>query len=437
MPDIENAKKIGFWACTALVIGNMIGSGIFMLPAALAAFGGISLIGWMVASLGAVLLSVVFGWLGQLAPDANGGPFAYTRLGMGDFPAYMVAWGYWTSIWFANTAITVALVGYLAVFFPIIGESAGVAIITGLGFIWFFTWINSKDIKTIATVSIITTTLKIAPIFLIGIWGLFYVQTENFTPFNLSAETSFSAIMTTTILTFFAFLGMESATIPIGSVKDSARTVKRATIIGTLVTVVAYILSSVAIMGIIPAEVLAKSSAPFADAAAIIWGESARYMVAAGAVLATMGALNGWILMQGTIPMAAAKAGLFPKVFRKTNKSNSPAAGIVISSALVSVLMLFNYSSSLVETFSFMMELTTLAVTLPYLLSIASLVILSKKSENGYYKKIAVSIVAFIFTLGIISGSSQEVLIWGFGLLILGVPLYFWLTRINSVQNGK
>ena len=437
MPDIENEKKIGFWACTALVIGNMIGSGIFMLPAALAAFGGISLIGWMIASLGAVLLALVFGWLGQLAPDANGGPFAYTRLGMGDFPAYMVAWGYWTSIWFANTAITVALVGYSAVFFPIIGESAGVAIITGLGFIWFFTWINSKDIKTIATVSIITTILKIAPIFLIGIWGLFYVQTENFTPFNLSAETSFSAIMTTTILTFFAFLGMESATIPSGSVKDSARTVKRATIIGTLVTVVAYILSSVAIMGIIPAEVLSKSSAPFADAAAIIWGESARYMVAAGAVLATMGALNGWILMQGTIPMAAAKAGLFPKVFGKTNKSNSPVAGIVISSALVSVLMLFNYSSSLVETFSFMMELTTLAVTLPYLLSIASLVILSKKSENGYYKKIAVSIVAFIFTLGIISGSSQEVLIWGFGLLILGVPLYFWLTRRNSVQNGK
>ena len=431
MTNIENAKKIGFWACTALVIGNMIGSGIFMLPAALAAYGGISLIGWMVASLGAVLLAVVFGYLGQLAPDANGGPFAYTRLGMGDFSAYMVAWGYWTSIWFANTAITVALVGYLAVFFPIIGESAGVAIITGLGFIWVFTWINSKDIKTIAAVSIITTILKITPIFLIGIWGLLYVQTENFTPFNLSGESSFSAIMTTTVLTFFAFLGMESATIPSGSVKDSARTVKRATMFGTLVTVVAYILSSVAIMGIIPAEVLSKSSAPFADAAAIFWGESARYMVAAGAVLATMGALNGWILMQGTIPLAAAKAGLFPKIFGKINSTNSPISGIVISSALVSVLMLVNYSSSLIETFSFMMELTTLAVTLPYLLSIASLLILSKKSENGYYKKVAVSIVTFIFTLGIISGSSSEVLIWGFGLLLLGVPVYFWLTRKN------
>jgi APA family basic amino acid/polyamine antiporter len=408
-----------------------------MLPAALAAYGGISLVGWIVASLGAVLLAVVFGWLGQLAPGANGGPFAYTRLGMGDFPAYMVAWGYWTSIWFANTAITVALVGYLAVFFPLIGKSAGVAIITGLGFIWFFTWINSKDIKTVAAVSIITTLLKITPIFLIGIWGLFYVQTENFTPFNLSGETNFSAIMSTTVLTFFAFLGMESATIPSGSVKDSARTVKRATMFGTLVTVVAYILSSIAIMGIIPAEVLSKSSAPFADAAAVFWGESARYMVAAGAVVATMGALNGWILMQGTIPLAAAKAGLFPKVFEKINNTNSPISGIVISSALVSVLMLVNYSSSLVETFSFMMELTTLAVTLPYLLSIASLVILSKRSVAGYYTKIAVSIVTFAFTLGIIMWSSSEVLIWGFGLLLLGVPLYFWLTRKNSVQNGK
>ena len=147
----------------------MIGSGIFMLPAALAAFGGISIVGWVCASLGAVLLAVVFGYLAKLAPEANGGPFAYTKLGMGDFSAYLVAWGYWVSIWCANAAITVAVVGYLAVFFPVLGEYSLAAIATGLAIIWFFTWINSKEIKTVALVQIITTILKVAPIVLIGI----------------------------------------------------------------------------------------------------------------------------------------------------------------------------------------------------------------------------------------------------------------------------
>ena len=400
-----------------------------MLPAALAAFGGISIIGWLCASLGAVLLAVVFGYLGKLAPETNGGPFAYTKLGMGDFSAYLVAWGYWVSIWCANAAITVAIVGYLAVFFPVLGESAVLAIVTGLGIIWLFTWINSKEIKTIALVQIITTILKIAPILLIGIWGMFYIQLDNFTPFNLTVESNFSVITTTTVLTFFAFLGMESATIPSGSVQDSAKTVKRATIFGTVATVAIYITCSVSIMGIIPAWVLAESSAPFADVAEIFWGEVAKYIVAAGAVVATMGALNGWILMQGAIPMAAAQAGLFPEIFGKVNKSNSPIYGIVISSFIVSVFMLFNYAHSLVETFSYMMQLTTLAVTIPFLFSISSFVIILKRSHSKYYQKMAVAICAFVFTVWIMVGCGFEVMISGLLLFLLGIPFYFWITR--------
>ena len=407
----------------------MIGSGIFMLPAALAAFGGISIVGWVCASLGAVLLAVVFGYLGKLAPEANGGPFAYTKLGMGDFSAYLVAWGYWVSIWCANAAITVAVVGYLTVFFPVLGESAIAAITTGLAIIWFFTWINSKEIKTVALVQIVTTILKVAPILLVGIWGMFYLKMENFTPFNLTGESDLSVITTTTVLTFFAFLGMESATIPSGSVQDSASTVKKATIFGTIVTVFIYIISSVSIMGVIPAEVLAQSNAPFADVAEIFWGGTAKYIVAAGAVIATMGALNGWILMQGAIPMAAAQAGLFPKIFGKVNNSHSPIYGIVISSIIVSIFMLFNYSNSLVETFSYMMQLTTLAVTIPFLFSITSFVIILKRSHSGYYKKLAVAICAFAFAVWILVGCGSEVLISGLSLFLLGIPFYFWITR--------
>ena len=328
-------KKLTFWPTTALVVGNMIGSGIFLLPASLAAFGGISLIGWLVASAGAILLALVFGNLSRLVPNTNGGPYAYTKVTLGEFPAYLVAWGYWVSIWCTNAAIAVALVGYLGIFFPILATNPLAAILTGLSFIWFFSWLNSKPIQTIGFVQLVTTILKIIPILFIALVGIFYINSDYYFPLNLSTESNFSAIATTTTLTFFAFLGMESATIPSASVENSSSTIRKATIFGTLITIFVYVLSSAAIMGIIPAETLAKSTAPFADAAAMFWGESAKYWVAGGAVISTLGALNGWILIQGQIPMAAAQDDLFPKVFGKLNKNGSPIIGIVEQSSFV------------------------------------------------------------------------------------------------------
>jgi APA family basic amino acid/polyamine antiporter len=427
---IKETNKIGFWSSTALVVGNMIGSGIFLLPSTLAIYGGISLLGWLFSSLGAVLLALVFGHLGRLAPQTTGGPYAYTRKGLGDFPAYLVAWGYWISIWCTNAAIAVALVGYLGVFFPLLGEQPLAAVLTGLGCIWLFSWINSKDIKTIALVQIITTLLKITPIILVGFVGLLYLQSDHFVPFNLSGTSNFSAITATTTLTLFAFLGMESATVPSATIRNPEKTVKKATIVGTLFTVVVYILSSVAIMGSIPPETLAVSTAPFADVAALIWGPSARYIVAAGAVIATMGALNGWILIQGQIPMAAARDKLFPQVFKKVNRRGAPISGIVISSILASLLMLLNYSKSLVAAFAFMMKLSTLSVLTPYLFSTASFAILmflnKEKNSTG---KLIIALLAFCFSIWIVIGCGQEIVFLGFLLLMMGIPFYVWLQR--------
>ena len=207
-------KKLTFWPTTALVIGNMIGSGIFLLPASLAAFGGISLIGWLVSSFGAILLAIVFGNLSRLMPNSQGGPYAYTKVTLGEFPAFLVAWGYWVSVWCTNAAIAVALVGYLTIFFPGLANNSIFSILTGLFFIWFFSWLNSKKIRTIGLVQLITTVLKIIPILFIALVGFFFVNSDFYFPLNLSSESNLSAIATTTTLTFFAFLGMESATIP-------------------------------------------------------------------------------------------------------------------------------------------------------------------------------------------------------------------------------
>ncbi len=425
-----NKFRIGLAASMALVVGNMIGSGIFMLPASLAPFGGISLLGWVFSSIGAILLATLFGNLSRLLPNSDGGPYAYTRAGLGDFPAYLVAWGYWVSIWSTNAAITVALVGYLGVFFPVLNENPQLAILTGLGFIWFFSWVNTRSVRTVGWVQLVTTVLKVLPILFIGLIGIFYFQVDHLVPFNRSGESSFSAITTTATLTLFAYLGMESATIPASSTEGNRNTIRRATIIGTGITIALYILSSAAVMGIVPPEILVNSTAPFADAAALFWGGAAEYIVAAGAVLATMGALNGWLLIQGQIPMAAAKNGLFPAAFARLNEQRQPAVGILISSLLVSVLMLANFSKSLVGAFTFMMTLSTLSVITPYVFSAASYALhVYAKQESGRGAAIALALATFIFSLWIIIGCGQEVVFWGFFLLLSGIPFYVWLRR--------
>lgn len=424
------SNKIGFWSATALVVGNMIGSGIFLLPASLALYGGISILGWLLSSLIAILLALIFGDLAKWNSKTTGGPYAYTRIELGEFPAFLVAWGYWISIWSTNAAIAVALVGYLGVFFPILISNVWAAIFTGLAFIWFFSWINSRQIQTVGLVQLMTTILKIIPILFIGLIGIFFINTAHFTPFNLSTETNWSAILSTTTLTFFAFLGMESAAIAGEQVDAPQKTIQRATILGTIATVFLYLLASTAIMGILPAELLAKSTSPFADAAELFWGTSAKYIVALGAIVSTMGALNGWILIQGTIPMAAAQDQLFPKIFKQKNKQGAPAIGIVLSSILASILMMLNYSDGLVEAFTFMMTLSTLSVITPYLFSTTSYALqLLRRKEQGMWKKLLIASFAFIFSLLIIVGCGQEVVFYGFLLLLLGLPFYVWLKK--------
>ncbi len=434
----DNQSKLGFWPATALVLGNMIGSGIFLLPAALAAYGGIGLLGWLCSAAGAVLMALIFGELGRLAPQTTGGPYAYTRISLGEFPAYLVAWSYWISIWCANAAIAVALVGYLGVFIPILSQSPPAAIFAGLAVIWFLTWTNSKKIRTVGLVQLITTVLKLIPLLLIGAVGIFYFRIENFPAFNLSGESNFFALTGTATLTFFAFLGMESAAIPGSKIKNAATTIKKSTITGTLVTVVVYLLSTVAIMGMLPAGTLAASNAPFADAAAVFWGDSAKYVVAAGAVISTFGALNGWVLIQGQIPMSAANDKLFPKVFGRLNLNGSPALGIVLSSTLASLLMALNYSKTLVDAFAFMITLSTLSVLTPYLFSTASYVLQTVKlREAKLAGKLLLSGLAFGFSLWIMAGSGREVVFWGFILLMAGIPFYVWMKIADPEYSGK
>lgn len=429
MQNGTSPSKIGTWSSTSLVLGNMIGSGIFLLPASLAFYGGISLIGWILSAAGALVLAKVFASLSKILPK-SGGPYTYSQEGLGDFAGFLVAWGYWISIWCSNAAITVAMVGYLAVFFPVLNQEPVTAVVTGIVIIWLLTWVNTRGIKEAGYVQLITTILKVIPLFLISIVGLLFLNMDHFIPFNLSGELSIVAVIKTTALTLFAFLGVECATIPADDIDNPTVTIPKATMYGTILAIVIYILGSVAVMGIVPPEVLQKSSAPFSDAANRIFGPWAEYLVAVGAIISTFGALNGWMLMQGQIPMAAARDGLFPAVFARLNSRHVPTIGIVISSILVTLLMITNYTKGLNKAFEFMILLSTLTVLVPYLFSSAAYIILSRsESTTGRNKIILLGMGAFLFSLFAVIGSGQEVVFWGFVLLMAGIPCYIWIKK--------
>ena len=426
----ETNKKLGLLPATSLVLGNMVGSGVFLLPASLAVYGGISILGWVLSSIGAILLAYIFSNLSKHFPKA-GGPYAYTRMGFGDFPAFLVAWGYWISIIATNAAITVALLSYLTVFFPSLSTNPFLSIGLGLSIIWFLTWINNRGVHTAGWVQLVTTILKIIPLLLVAFVGIFYINSAHFEPFNISTESNWSAIIATATLTLFAYLGIECATIPADNIKNPTVTIPRATTIGTWSAILIYVLGSIAILGIIPPETLQQSAAPYADAAATIWGEPARYLVAIGAIISTFGALNGWILMQGQVPLAAANDDLFPTFFKQLNQHKSPAKGILFSSVLVSLLMVLNYSEGFIEAFEFMILLATLTVLVPYLFSTATYLLFHLQPPQIDQNKWSWSIglLGFIFSLLAVVGSGEEVVFWGFLLLMGGIPFYVWLKR--------
>lgn len=427
----KKVPRIGFWISTSLVVGNMTGSGIFLLPAALAVYGGISIFGWLFTAIGSMFLALVFSRLSRLITRA-GGPYAYSREGFGDFAGFLVIWGYWVSIWCGNAAIAVAGVGYLSIFVPALKGDNLLSAATAIGAIWFFTLINTRNIRSVGVVQLITTILKILPLLVLGTLGFIRFNGDHFTPLNLSGLSGFNAVTATAALTLWAFLGLESATIPSDKVMNPAKTIPRATIAGLLVTALLFTSSTMAVMGIIEPADLQHSAAPYADAAGMIWGGRASHLIAAGAAIACFGALNGWILLQGQIPMAAAGDRLFPAAFKKVSKKGIPVAGLVIASVMTTLLVGMNYTRGLVSMFSFMIMLSTLTCLLPYLLtSLSELMLYARKKESFNTPRlitaVCISVPAFVYSAWAVTGLGLEIIMWGVVLLAAGTPVYVFI----------
>ncbi|NUO78175.1 MAG: amino acid permease [Lysobacter sp.] len=412
-------RPLGVWSATALVTGSMIGSGVFLLPSALAPYGAATLIGWAITLCGALLLALTFARLSARWPH-SGGPYVYARLAFGDSTGFVIAWSYWISIWCANAAIAVAFAGSLGAVFPAATATPARAAGCALAALWVCAAINLAGIREAGRVQLLTTALKLLPLLLFGGVALWFVDTRAAVPFNPSGESLPQVAHATAALCLWALLGLEAATVPADAVRDAARTVPRATVLGTLIAGVATILACTAVIGVLPAAALQQSQAPMADAARALWGVEAGIALALVAAVSCFGALNGWVLLSAQLPLAAARDGLFPALFARVDARGTPQAGVLLSSALASALVLANYSRSLVQVFTFAILLSTAATLLPYLAGSAAWLL---RGDRGR----AAAALALLFSVYALAGIGAQALLWGAALIAAGLPLHAWL----------
>lgn len=413
-------RAFGFWICLALVIGNMIGSGFFLMPATLAPFGWSGALGWLVTTAGTLCLAIVFGSLARTMPRA-GGVYAYARAAFGPFPAFIVAWSYWVSMWVGNVAIATGVVAPLSTVFPGIGaHSAWVT----LALVWSLALINCLGARTVGRIQLVTTILKLLPLAAVVILAALLLGggEAQLPPMETSALsfTGATGIAAAATLTLWSFLGFESATVPAERVEAPERVIPRATLIGVALTGAIYTFACSAVALLMPADQIAQSGAPMADFIGYYWGGSAATLIALFAAIAAFGALNGWMLMQGELPWAMAKDGVFPSWFAKLSRFGTPVRAHLAATTLVTIVLVLNNARSMTDLFGFLILLATSASLVAYLA--ASLAAI--KLRTGTTAR-PVFVVAALFSLWALWGAGREAIGWGAVLLASGIPVYF------------
>lgn len=432
MPSVRvSPPSLGLTACTAIVVGNMVGAGFYLSPAALAPYGALAVLAWIVMGIGAACLGLAFARLARVVP-ATGGPYAYTRVAYGDFAGFLVGWGYWISIWASLPAIAAAFTGSVIALVPVVEGNRALAVAITIGAIWVVVITNLRGVKTAGLVASITTYTKLVPFGAIAVLGLFSVRGELFSTLNPSGQSLFAAGAALAPLTMFAFLGLESATVPAGDVHDPERTIPRSTLLGIAIASILYVLGTIVVLGVVPREQLVGSTAPFADVARILWGPWAASLVSIAVVISTIGTLNGWTLLMGQVPMAAAQDRLFPALFGRRSAQGVPAIGIVISAGFATGLVLVQAAggSGFAAIYALIIGLATLTAAIPYAFCALAGVLIAARTGGLTAPRVSVvEVVAFVFSLFVIYGCGAQAVLYGLLLLLLGIPVYVWQRR--------
>ncbi|MBE6071411.1 MAG: amino acid permease [Clostridium butyricum] len=430
-------KEISLFMATMLVCGNMIGSGVFMLPSTLAQVSGPipTLIAWILTTVGSILIAISFANLGSKYPS-TGGAYQYTKLAFGEFTGFLSAWLYWNGSWIGNAAIVVALASYTSAVIPALNNPI-ISIVFTSGVLWIITLINIMGVKKAGKIQTFATVFKIVffAIFII-------VAFINFDSANLiqaiPKDKGLSTIPLAAASTLWAFVGLESATVTAGEIKDPEKNVRKSTIYGMIIASIIYILISLGSMGVMSNADLSVSSAPLTDILTIALGSSVGKVLSVAVAVCILGTTIGWILSTARVSYAAGIDGVFPKFFGKIHpKYQTPVNSLVIGSVLVNILLIMNFQKSMVSAFTFITLLATLSFLPVYLLSIGAEIMLMFKDEAEFnlmifLKKSALALLAFAYTIWAIYGSGAETVMWGFILMLLGIPFYVYNYHKNK-----
>jgi APA family basic amino acid/polyamine antiporter len=435
----EPRGTLSLGPATALIVGSIIGVGIFNLPASLASYGPISLIAMALTTVGALALALMFASLSRRLP-ADGGPYAYARAAFGNLAGFSNAWLYWITAWSGNAAIVVGWVLYVEEFVNT-GQNKVFSVVLALIGLWLPAAINLVGVKAMGTVQMWTSVLKFIPLVFMSTVGLFFMSSANFEVWNISGEGTVSAIFGAMALCLFSYLGVECAAVAAAKVRDPDRNVPRATVYGTLGTAVVYLLSLTAVFGIVASATLAESTAPFATAVNQIFGGTwAGYVMSALVVISGFGALNGWTMICAEMPLAAAKDGLFPAAFGRLSRRGVPAFGIIASTALASVFMIMSYAGSVgITVFNTLVYMSGITAAIPYAFSALAqikwrLVDHRELHTPRFVRDVGIAVVGLVFSVLFIWYSRntgedtfiKEYLpfIFAGGAFLAGIPIY-------------
>lgn len=440
----ESSRVLGFWTCTALVVGNTLGLGIFLVPASLAPYGLNALAAWVITIAGCVCLAVVFSGLARAFPQDDG-PYAYTQRAFGSATAFLMLWCYWFSTWVTNATLATGVVGYLSILIPGLQSIPWLPPLIALALIWFFVLVNSLGLRSAAWTQMVTTALKLVPqlgIILLGVWLLF-VHPASYTAHIPPTPISVHGVLAASSIALFAMLGIECAMIPAGKVHDPGRTIPRATVAGTLISGFICLCISIVPMLLIPQAELAVSNAPFADLFGRYAGAQYGRWLALFVVISGIGALNGWTLIVGEMTQSFALHGNFPAIFGKVNARSAPVPAFLLTGVLASVMLALSYSPSLADVFTFLIMVVT-ASNLPLYLvcSLAVLVLWKQGKVRAVGPRqlgwLAAAALAAAYCIWAFSGVGAVPFLWAIGLGAAGIPFWYWASAPkNAVAAGE
>ena len=422
-----DSRMLGKWMSLAMVVGSMIGSGIYLLPTTLAPFGYNLVIAFLLTGFGTMCLAFA---MARLAAAIPGGPFVYVTQAFGETVAFLTLWSYVISQITGVAAVSVAAAGALGHVYPSVASGPGL-IAVSLGSIAILLVVNLRGARSAGALQIIATLIKIIPLIAVVVFVVIRfgtgvrVEPLEPTPLGIGSITTAGALM------LFSLTGFEAAVVTANVTRDSTSTVPVATIAGTGFTAIIYLLSTVATLMLLPSAIAANSGAPFADAIAPILGPVAGMLVAAIAAISAFGTGNSLLLFSAEVSRTLAIARDLPPVFRKPNSVGAPAGALLISSAIAALLVLASSSKNFVALYVFITLVSTVAALVLYAMCAAAAL---KLRVTG--KWMIIAIIAIAYALAMFVGAGLEATLWGLGLAIAGLPVRIisrWLNHSSQV----